>query len=288
MTETKDDRYYFDDSMTVYRGKPKQNHTHYLNDKPLYGTSTVLKCLHKELSWWASARAVETLGWIHKMYPQTKRKVPLEERLEKATAMLTVIKDMSAEEYLDLLDLAYKAHSQKLEDAAVDGTDMHFELEQYVKRCMSLGGVPTLITDERECPFDAVRLFSQWAFENVKHFIASEAYCYSKEMWTGGIVDLVYRDIDNKLCLLDFKSAKEAYDNHFFQNAGYDIAIKENGIFTKDGEFVMAVEGEFEKYAVFPFGMLEPEPQFREDVDLCKKAFRHCVGLYQLLSPDKF
>lgn len=283
------DKYYFDDSIN---GKGKQNHTHYLNDKPLMGTSTVLGVLAKPLTWWASGLAVGHLGWTpvnEKYWEDGKyktRKAPTKPRLDAAASRLDDIVLMSDVEYLATLDEAYKAHAVKLDTSAQKGTDMHHELELYIKKAIANNNAQPYFDVEN--PHPAVVLFSEWAMANVNRFIASEAYCYSRRLWTGGIVDVVYEDRHGKCGLLDFKSAQEAYDSHFMQNAGYDIAISENGIFTKEGELIMEMESRFNHYAVLPYGLPEPQVSLRENTLDYQEAFEACVTLYRLMNPKKF
>lgn len=282
------DRYRFDDSINA---KGKQNHTHYLNDVPLMGTSTVLNVLAKPLTWWASGLAVAHLGWTPVNDPLTKKKAPKEPRIEAVRERFSEIKNLTDEQYLDCLDEAYRAHSVKLDTSAQVGTDMHAELEAYVKSCINLNeSLPFDMqnyTANGGVAHDAVRLFSEWSIENVERFIASEAYCYSKRLWTGGIVDLVYMDNAGNWALLDFKSAKEAYDAHFMQNAGYDIAISENGIFTKDGELVRTIDQPFQHYSVLPFGMPEPTVTHKDNIQDYKDSFEACVTIHRLSQVGK-
>lgn len=111
-------RYHFDDKI----------HVHYLDDKALCGTSTVVGVLGKPLTWWASGKAVELLGWTNKnLQPD------MAVRIETAKPYLDKIRQMQLGEYLGLLDKAYANHSVFLKDSAQKGTDLHKILERYVK-----------------------------------------------------------------------------------------------------------------------------------------------------------
>lgn len=131
-----------------------------------------------------------------------------------------------------------------------------------------------------------IKIFADWAVKNVKRFIASEAYCYSEALWTGGIVDLVYEDVSGKLVIMDFKSSKDAYLSQFFQDAGYDIALSENGVLDKDGNLICKLERSADAYAVFPFGMEQPEPQFHYDTKGAQEGFKAAVVLHRLLNQN--
>lgn len=261
----------------------KGEHRHEFNGRPLLGTSTVTGVIAKPLTWWASGLAVAELGWIK---PADWRKKPTEEevaRIEKARInnaldMLEKYSGMKPEEYCKLLDKAYAAHSKTLAKAADKGTDMHADLEAYVKNVIKANGVPYVEeTDNR-----AVGIFSEWAFRNIRRFIVSEGHCYSERLWTGGITDCIAEMHNGKTIIIDFKSSKEAYLSQFIQAAGYDIAVSENGIHSADGTLTLKLEQPIDGYAIFPFGAEKVEPQFRWDTQKLKQGFEAATVLYKL------
>ena len=253
-----------------------KEHLHTLDGKPLIGTTTVLKELAKPLTWWASGLAVEKLGWTN------SKKVEQEKRLEIAGDKKSEIERMSTEEYLKLLDKAYRAHADRLDESADAGVDMHEELEKYVKMCIETNeGKPIEITGEGH---EAVILFSKWAKGNVEQFIVSEGNAYSESLWVGGILDLLYEDRDRRLVILDFKSSKEAYFSQFLQTAGNDIEIHESGIVDKDGNQLLDLKGRpVDYYAVFPFGGNAKEPTFYYNTEVAKEGFKHVVAIYKII-----
>lgn len=115
-----------------------KEHIHTYLGKPLMGTSTVVGVIAKPLTWWASGLACEKLGWINgkKRIDGKYTTIPLDKRIIAVEPTLAKIKEMGAEEYISLLDEAYKAHSVKLDKSADAGTDLHAELERYVKNTM--------------------------------------------------------------------------------------------------------------------------------------------------------
>ncbi len=80
-----------------------------------------------------------------------------------------------------------------------------------------------------------VRLYTEWACQNVKRFLFTEGHCYSEKHWIGGICDAGYERLDGRFELGDHKSSREAYVSQFFQIAGYDIEISENGVLDANG-----------------------------------------------------
>lgn len=295
-------RYKFNND--IVRGKPQ--HLHTLDGKPLHGTSTVLSVIDKPgIKWWAVQKALETLGWKTSKIEGTSKRRPMEERISDDTfidkykqifgdgdgAFDEALAPMNPEQWLKMLDEAYMAHTVVLADSAEVGIDMHAELERYVKWCIAFNeGRPvcamtweeTAETQGWHSNLPPVARFADWAEEHILKFVASEAHCYSERLWTGGIVDLIYEDKYGDLNLLDFKSAKEAYDEHFMQNAGYHIALAENGIFDADGNFIHAIEDNVVAYWSLPFGMEDAVPQPRVDIAILQQGFESALFLYKL------
>lgn len=250
---------------------------------PLTGTSSVVGVLAKVLTWWASGLAVGKLGWIKKVDPRKSTKEEIaanaKERLKAATKALNAIKKMTPTLFLALLDEAYKAHSVKLKDSATAGTDLHAELEAYVKGKMGIAKVRKYD--------DKIKPFVDWADANVKKFLWSEAHCFDPELWVGGICDAGAELNDGSIALIDFKSAKEAYDSHFIQAAGYTYQIDKNGLWDSIGSRNKRLEKPVEHLVIVPFGAEVIIPQFKNNVADYKQGFINCVQLYRLLGMDK-
>ena len=253
----------------------KGEHLHTLDNHPLVGTSSVSSVLAKPLTWWASGLAVAKFGWINRGNAKAGW-TPVADRLLKATEGLESVKNMQPEEYLKLLDEAYSAHATKLKTSAQTGTDLHAELERYVKDMMS--------DNDGQTYDDKILPFIEWVQKNVKRFLWSEMYCSSEKLWVGGISDCGYEKNDGTIGIMDFKSSKEAYLSQFWQCAGYDLQITENGGFDKEGNKIFTLEKPITEYAVFPFGMTKPVPQFYYDMEGGKKAFEAEVLLYNMLN----
>src|SRR3990167_4606844 len=165
-----------------------EQHLHELDNgsgfKPLTGTSSIGNVLAKPLTWWAAGLAVEKFGWLN---PKKHTPKEVNDAVEKGFEM---VKGLTPAEYQKLLTEAYYAHRKKLKDTAKTGTDLHSELEDYVKAMMKLK--PVRKYDSKIQPF------IYWADENVKKFIASEAHCFDEELWVGGIMDCVAELNDGK------------------------------------------------------------------------------------------
>ena len=245
----------------------KGEHLHTLDGRPLIGTSTVCKIISKPLTWWASGMAVAKFGWLD---PKKNPPEAVQEALGRAFEEIKLL-DLPA--YEKLVAEAYKAHSVRLKKAAKDGTDLHAELEQFVLEEMELAIV---------APHSPkIQPFVDWARANVKKWLWAEGHCYSEELWTGGIADSGAEMNDGSLAVFDFKSAKDAYYDHFVQAGGYATALEESGLLTRDGELVLEFEKPFDKLIIVPFGAEVMNPVIRTDVGTFKHNFRNALALYK-------
>lgn len=267
-------------------GKP--THLHQLKVegewKNLTGTSSISDVIAKPLTWWASGKAVEVLGWIKPL--DSRKSTALEivqnkrERINKAGEILQTFREMAVEAYLDLLDRAYRAHYDSLKKSATKGTNLHAELERFVKNTMN-NIMPTPVYDEKIMPFIT------WTNENVEKFLWSEAHCFDEKLFVGGITDAGAKLKDGKTVIIDFKSAKEAYITHFMQCAGYAIQIERNGLWSADGKHQKKLKGKFDGYVVVPFGAEKVVPVISYDINSLKEGFKSAVYLYRLLNMAK-
>jgi len=242
-----------------------KEHIHTYLGKPLLGASTVTGVLAKPLTWWASGLACEKFGWMNKGNAKTGW-TSIGARLQKATEYQDMIGKLSPENYLELLDEAYSAHSKKLDSSAKSGTDLHAELERYVKWRMGKLSEANPVFDSKIQPF------IDWANVNVKRFLWSELHCYSEKLWVGGISDCGVELNDGRMGIIDFKSSKDSYESQFIQCAGYDILISENGGFTNNGYKIFELEKPLDFYAIVPFGSPEFKVDFRYNVVMVRSS----------------
>ncbi len=253
--------------MYKYLDSGKQKHWHEIDGKQLIGTTAVVGVIAKNLTWWAAeTAAVECL--------EAGEKIPTirEEYLEAKKR---------GKEGIDALQVKYPifktaryAHFADKNDKAKKGTDLHAELEDFVKGKMGL--IPTREYDKKIQPF------IDWTEQNVDRFFYSEAHCYSERLWVGGISDCGFIDKQGKVGIIDFKSAKEAYISMFIQIAGYDIQFQENGGFDENGKKIWDYIP-VDYYAVLPFGAEKPEVVKNYDTESLRQAFEAAVVLYKIV-----
>lgn len=270
-----------------------RQHLHTLDQKPLIGTSTATKIIGGDktggLIWWASGMAIGKLGWITPKIKDATGKVigqvSLAERVDSAAVLKAVIEDMSPREYLDLLDEAYKAHDTKKKDSGMKGTDRHEILEIYVKKCITENkGIPLAHDTEEE---KGISDFKDWAMKNIKKFLWSELHCFNEELWTGGIADVGWEDMQGRIIAGDFKSSKEAYFDQVVQIAGYDLEITHSGGLTPNGDKIFDLPQPIMGYCVIPFGGETLNPEMFWDVERYKKDFVSATSLHKSLTNFK-
>lgn len=256
----------------------KKAHLHTLDGKPLIGTSTAMGVIAKNLVWWAAElsavvclEAGEKIVGIREEYLAAASSPDKKKMIDALQKKYPIFKE------------ARFAHYNDKNTKAEAGTDMHAELEEYVKMCIEKNEGKPVETEAGGAK--AVQLFSKWSVKNVEKFIASEGHCYSEELWLGGITDCVALLKDGSYAIIDFKSSKEAFASQFFQIGGYDVEITENGIFDADGNLIWKLpEGkEFTKHIVIPFGAENPEPVIDESYIRNREAFKHALGLYKIM-----
>lgn len=225
-----------------------RKHLHSLEGKPLLGTSSIVRIIGKgdALLQWGVDCAVEYLKADYNTI------VPLD--FEGARSAWKTKRDASAEV----------------------GTLRHGVLETYIKDCMmNNGGAPIPVLDSE------VQVFVDWALLNVKKFLFVERHVFSEEMWTGGILDLIFEDKDGAICLADHKSSKKAYLSQWIQIAGYDLQQRENGLYTPEGRQV-SEPLDITRYYVFPFRSVPFAPEVRVNLDELREGFKSALHLYRL------
>lgn len=244
-------------------------HVHYLDDKRLNGTTTVIsETLSKPLTWWASSMACAEFGW------KDPKKNSEEECDRAAYEKLIEISRMDLASYQRLLGKAYRAHADNLDKAADKGTDLHDLVEQWIKSDMGINP-PQLFVDDR------IRPFVEWAKRNVNKFLWAEACHYSKDLWVGGKSDMGYIDKDGKCVIGDIKSSRDAYLSHFIQAGAYHTQIAENGLWGDVDGFKFNPPN-IDYYAIFPMGkkdFKEPEVDYR--TAMYRDAFCSLLQVYK-------
>jgi hypothetical protein len=184
----------------------------------------------------------------------------------------------------ELLEEARKAHAQKRDKAADDGTVLHAEVETLIKHVIEKhDGVITSVS----APNDKVQAFANWAIKENIRFIASEAKLYSKELWVAGTCDFIFEK-GGKRYVGDIKTYKKIWDRvPVIQCAGYALMYEEMSVVDVP-KFGKAQTNAIDGYCIV---CLPKERDFNEEEDVLwswdtegdRQAFLSAVTLYKYL-----
>ena len=136
------------------------------------------------LEWWAAELSAITCLEVGEKIPTIR-----EEYLQ---AVASDNKKKSIDELQEKYPIFKKARFAHFNDKntkADKGTDMHQDLENYIKDCIENHEGKPYIKDGDFIKIKQVDDFSKWAVINVKKFLFSEAYCFDEELFVGGISD---------------------------------------------------------------------------------------------------
>jgi hypothetical protein len=272
----------------------KGSHLHTLDGKPLIGTSNVVNVIAKPLAWYGSGKAVEVFGCPDpRVLTKIKNKKASKEEIESLDValcdFLSEIKEMDLIEFRALIDKAYRAHDTYKRERAATGTDTHADCEAFIKFRMQVPYIKVGRQFSDQVFPKEIQPFIEWSDANVKRWLWAEGHCYSEKYWLGGISDAGYENNDGMLGILDIKSSREAYVSQFWQCAGYDIQISENGVMDKDGNMLVSspkiVTG-ISEYCIFAFGGDKPRPYFFSDPAGAQEAFLAALTIYRKLPQE--
>lgn len=178
---------------------------------------------------------------------------------------------------------ARTAHRKKKETAGDWGKDTHSFIEQAIKKCIPLWEGKMMYEDFEDANSDefhtqgvdnniqiAVSNFFGWARESEVKFLESEKHVWSKELWIGGVLDMVF-EMGGKKLIGDVKTSSAIYNEHFFQMAAYELCLEEMGVKDIDGYLVINLKKD---------GSMDLK--IAENREINKEAFRHALGLYKI------
>ena len=243
-------------------------HIHTLDGKPLMGVTTVLSVISKPaLIQWSASEAVNHIENNSVSLKDFILKIETKPKVEIANPDvigddLRVVSDETLKE-------ARTAHRKKKEKAGDWGTAVHLAVEEWIKEQKE----PTNL-DEKG--MEAFNNFKNWATENKVEFLESERHIWSKELWIGGIVDLVFK-MDGKKYIGDIKTSSGIYNEAFFQMGAYHLCLDEMGE-AKDVEGYIVIN--LKKDGKMDLKMAT-------DMEMNQNAFKYALGLYKIINSLK-
>ncbi len=223
-------------------------HAYTLDGKPLIGVTSVLGVIAKPA----------LVGWAAKMTAEWIR----ENCIRAGDEWL--VKEEELQE-------AVKAHTKKKESAGTKGTDVHAEVEEYIKRMIDdMDGNAHAMNPGFS---KMAQEFIKWSVDNKVQFLASEKRIFSREWWVAGTADFTCV-IDGKRYVGDLKTMKKVWDRTpFFQVAAYRKMLEEIGEEPYDGTLIVNINKETSE--------LTEHRSYRTEAD--QSCFEAALALYRNL-----
>ena len=176
--------------------------------KDLIGVSSVVKDMvnYSMAAYYGSRRALMALG-----YDPKEAKEGVEEFKKRlVTLSLSDDKTLATELYG-----AYIAHAKYSKERAKTGTDAHKVVDEWIKKC---------IAENNGKPMDSedpiIKKFRELTDKYEPTFVASEKHGYNKDLWIGGICDVI-ADTNIGLGIWDNKNRQAIYEKDLIQMGGY-------------------------------------------------------------------
>ena len=148
----------------------------------------------------------------------------------------------SREEILMALEEAQKQHEIRKQEAASVGSLVHKFAEDFSQAKINNQEMPEISEDLCEQAINGISAFLDWYNGHNINFLDCEKLLYSRKNDFAGLTDAVV-DIDGRKILLDYKTGKGIYSEHYYQVAGYRLAYEEeNG--KLDGAMILHFDKE--------------------------------------------
>ena len=212
----------------------EKKHIHTFDEKPLIGTTTLIKeLMPPPLAWYGSGKALELFGWTNPKIVTREEGVKLATKfLMDVHAYLPATKETEQDQkeaWYDFLQKCYRNHDESMKKAGDWGKKTHKAIEEAINKAINDNAG---FLSEKPYDNEAVERFATWG--RGKNFVYSEIHCYSEKLWLGGIMDFVYREED-KFYIGDTKTSKSIYPDNFIQMGLYDYQQTENGFYSPQG-----------------------------------------------------
>ena len=159
--------------------------------------------------------------------------------------------------------------SKFVDDLANVGTLAHLMVENYLKKQET--DFLDYTQNERDRAENAVIKFFDWEKENDFKIIESEMKLVSENHQFGGQCD-IYAMLNGKKTLIDLKTSKACYSEHYTQVSAYKSLLVENGHIVEDVRILRIGREEAEGFDDIKVPNLE----------LHWERFKYCLKIYGL------
>lgn len=158
----------------------------------------------------------------------------------------------------------------KYVDSLADiGTLAHRIIEAYLKK--ETVDFSEYTPKQKEMAENSAKKFFDWEKKNDFKIISSELQLVSEKNFFGGTCD-IYADLNGKKTLIDIKTSKACYSEHFTQVAAYAILLEENGYQVEDAKILRIGREEAEGFDVKDVPLIE----------IHKEKFLACLKILQI------
>jgi hypothetical protein len=143
----------------------------------------------------------------------------------------------TSEELLPVIEEACKQHQVKKEEAAGIGSLVHKFAEEFARAKLGQGEYPS-VEHEDERVVAGISAFLEWYNTNQVKFLEVERMLYSRQHGYVGLTDVI-AEVNGRKLIMDYKTAKGVYSEHFYQLSGYWGAFEEETGVKLDGAAVL-------------------------------------------------
>jgi hypothetical protein len=185
------------------------------------------------------------------------------------TTILNVMNKPALVRWANNLGLKGIDVSKFVDDLANVGTLAHLMVENYLKKQET--DFSDYTQNERDRAENAVIKFFDWEKENDFKIIESELKLVSEIHQFGGQAD-IYAMLNGKKTLIDLKTSKACYSEHYTQCVAYRELLKENGYEVEDTRILRIGRDEKEGFSDIKVS----------NTDLHWERFKLCHRIYQL------
>jgi hypothetical protein len=175
----------------------------------------------------------------------------------------------TSEELLPVIEEALQQHKIKKEEAAGVGSQVHKFAEQFALAKLDLSDYPSVENDD-ERVVAGITAFLDWYTNNKVKFLEVERMLYSRKYGYVGLTDVI-AEVNGRKLIMDYKTAKGIYSEHYYQLSGYWAAFEEETGVQLDGAAILHFDKET--------GLVNVKELSREDHEMNYPVFLACYEI---------
>jgi len=225
----------------------EEKHLYSVEGRPVYGVTNIVGVLEKPaLRWWAVNQAIE---YLQENWQPGKE-----------------YDEVSIVQMLEQAKYAWRMESGK---AKTIGAMAHKWIKEFLQAKVEGKPLPEMPVNVelRNC----INAFLKWLTDNKVQLLGAEQVVYSRRWEYAGTLDGDML-VNDKLSVVDFKTANEIYPEYWLQTVAYLMAKKEET--GRDYKQALIVR-------IGKNGELEVRGINDDYIDECFKVFRCCLGIYR-------